>query len=80
MYFIIVCYQAKLIFLLSKYLPFNPSIIWDSSVSSDIYVRVCLHKGNNILPSSEESYKGKVKTHKYIDRQNPSTTGKLWKR
>jgi hypothetical protein len=29
------------------------------------------------LPSSEKSYKGKVKTHMYINRQNQSTTGKL---
>ena len=29
------------------------------------------------LPNSEQSYKGKVKTHKYITRQNQSTTGKL---
>jgi hypothetical protein len=29
------------------------------------------------LPNSEQSYKGKVKTHKYISRQNQSTTGKL---
>ena len=29
------------------------------------------------LPNSEQSYKGKVKTHKYINRQNRSTTGKL---
>jgi hypothetical protein len=29
---------------------------------------------NNI---TEQSYKGKVKTHKYINRQNQSTTGKL---
>jgi hypothetical protein len=29
------------------------------------------------LPTSEQSYKGKVKTHKYINRQNQSTTGKL---
>ena len=28
------------------------------------------------LPNSEQSYKGKVKTHKYINRQNQSTTGK----
>ena len=32
------------------------------------------------LPNSEQSYKWKVKTHKYINRQNQSTTGKLWKR
>ena len=32
------------------------------------------------LPNSEQSYKGKAKTHKYINRQNQSTIGKLWKR
>jgi hypothetical protein len=31
------------------------------------------------LPNSEQSYKGKVKTHNYVNRQNQSTTGKLWK-
>ena len=31
------------------------------------------------LPNSGQSYKGKVKTHNYINRQNQSTTGKLWK-
>ena len=29
------------------------------------------------LPNSDQSYKGKVKTHNYINRQNQSTTGKL---
>ena len=29
------------------------------------------------LPNSEQSYKGKVKTHKFINRQKQSTTGKL---
>ena len=29
------------------------------------------------LPNSEQSYKGKVKTHNYINRQNQSTTRKL---
>jgi hypothetical protein len=29
------------------------------------------------LPTSEQSYKGKVKTHNYINRQNQSKTGKL---
>ena len=32
------------------------------------------------LPNSEQSNKGKVKTQSYINRQNQSTTGKLWKR
>ena len=27
------------------------------------------------LPNSEQSYKGKVKTHNYINRQNQSTNG-----
>ena len=31
------------------------------------------------LPNSEQSNKGKVKTHKYINKQNQSATGKLWK-
>jgi hypothetical protein len=31
------------------------------------------------LPNSEQSYKGKVKTHKYANRQNQSTTEKLRK-
>jgi hypothetical protein len=31
------------------------------------------------LPISEQSSKGKVKTYKYINRQNQSTTGKLGK-
>ena len=32
------------------------------------------------LPNSEQSYKGKVKTHNYTNRQKQSTTGKLDKR
>ena len=31
------------------------------------------------LPNSEQFSKEKVKTHKYINRQNQSTTWKLWK-
>jgi hypothetical protein len=37
------------------------------------------NKGNNKITELEQSYKGKVKTHNYINRQNQSTTGKLWK-
>jgi hypothetical protein len=32
-----------------------------------------------ILPNTEQSSKGKVKTHKSTNRQNQSTTGKLGK-
>ena len=54
--------------------------VWGSSRSGwplrniHISIRVIIK-----LPNSEQSYKGKVKTHKYINRQNQSITGKLWK-
>ena len=35
------------------------------------------NKGNSKITELRQSYKGKVKTHKYINRQNQSTTGKL---
>ena len=37
----------------------------------------CIIRVITKLPNSEQSYKAKVKTHKYINRQNQSTTGKL---
>jgi hypothetical protein len=37
-----------------------------------LYIRIITK-----LPNSEQSDKGKVKTHKYINRQNQSTTRKL---
>ena len=39
---------------------------------SDVTIRVITK-----LPNFEQSYKGKVKTDKYINRQNQSTTGNL---
>ena len=39
--------------------------------------KCCQIKVITKLPNSEQSYKGKVKTHNYINRQNQSTTGKL---
>ena len=44
-----------------------------------IHLYVCVFEVKVIttLPNSEQSYKGKVKTHNYINRQNQSTTGKL---
>ena len=39
--------------------------------------RQSTNKGNNKLLHSEQSYKGKVKTHNYINRQNQLTIGKL---
>jgi hypothetical protein len=60
---------------------FNKNI---SETRRDIYVFINGHSFMQIrvitkLPNSEQSYKGKVKTYKYINRQNQSTTGKLWK-
>jgi hypothetical protein len=39
--------------------------------------REIVYKGNNKITELRKSYKGKVKTHNYINRQNQSTTGKL---
>ena len=41
------------------------------------YIKFAIIRVITKLPNSEQSYKGRVKTHKYIDRQNQSTTGKL---
>ena len=38
-----------------------------------IQIKIYIYKGNNKI--TEQSNKGKVKTHKYINRQNQSTTG-----
>jgi hypothetical protein len=35
------------------------------------------NKGNNKITELRTIYKGKVKTHNYINRQNQSTTAKL---
>jgi hypothetical protein len=44
-----------------------------------IFIRQSIIKVITKLPNSEQSYKGKVQTHNYINRQNQSTTVKLWK-
>jgi hypothetical protein len=47
-------------------------------LTTHISLVICqVHKGNNKITEPEQSYKGKVKTHKYINRQNQSTTRKL---
>ena len=47
-------------------------MISPKSVLNSMYIRVK-------LPNSEQSSKGKVKTHKYTNRKNQSATGKLGK-
>ena len=43
-----------------------------------LFMKVCIRVITK-LPNSEQSNKGKVKTHNYINRQNQSTTGKTVK-
>ena len=47
----------------------------DRTVRKDNSIKSTGNKGNNKF--TEQFYKGKVKTHKYINRQNQSTSGKL---
>ena len=52
------------------------NFLWNNNILlNPLYI----NKNNNKLSISEQSYKGKVKTHYYINRQNRSTTAKLWK-
>ena len=50
---------------------------FDNNQESISSIKACTIKVITKLPNSEQSYKGKVKTHNYINRQNQSTTGKL---
>ena len=52
---------------------------WDENSANKLtqHIEGKLIKVITKLPNSEQSYKGKVKTHNYINRQNQSTTGKL---
>jgi hypothetical protein len=55
--------------------------VWRKNIF-DIYVTEYGTALTNILPILFlylNTYKGKVKTHHYINEQNQSTTGKLWK-
>jgi hypothetical protein len=51
--------------------------IWSSDLKLLPNIEQCDIRVITKLPNSEQSYKGKVKTHNYINRQNQSTTGKL---
>ena len=65
----------------TKITPFKykkKKILW-SNCCCKIWMLLSYIRVITKLPNSEQSYKGKVKTHKYINRQNQSTTGKLWK-
>ena len=51
----------------------NVKAIQNLRLDANVYTIKVITK----LPNSEQSYKGKVQTHNYINRQNQSTTGKL---
>ena len=68
---------------LVKYLEFQLKLILHPALLTFFYccefygMFICQIRVITKLPNSEQSYKGKVKTHNYINRQNQSTTGKL---
>jgi hypothetical protein len=84
--------KLLLVFVIYIYILLNlfSSWIWIISVfpldvihlttNNEVHLMVFQHWIRVItkLPNSEQSYKGKIKTHNYINRQNQSTTGKLW--
>ena len=58
----------------------SQNVIRDYRLSLITFIKntlVVAYKGNNKITELEQSYKWKVKTHNYINRQNQSTTGKL---
>ena len=58
-----------------RYIIYSTTLYVLSQVSWPLTIRVITK-----LPNSEQSYKRKVKTHNYINRQNQSTTEKLWRK
>ena len=56
----------------------NPSNLYNEQSAPflihDLYLGLYQIRVITKLPNSEQSYKGKVKTHNYINRQNQSTT------
>ena len=57
----------------------SPSSFYKIRIAQSLACCVVFYKIRVItkLPNTEQSYKGKVKTHNYINRQIQSTTGKL---
>ena len=58
-----------------RYIIYSTTLYVLSQVSWPLTIRVITK-----LPNSKQSYKRKVKTHNYINRQNQSTTEKLWRK
>jgi hypothetical protein len=75
---IIIINQSIVFFLIRDW--YCTTVRNGNSINVDITWNTIKIKVITKLPNSEQSYKGKVKTHNYINRQNQSTTGKLWKR
>ena len=76
MCFYVICMNKHVGITLSVFL----LVLYTGARGTDhpLFLTFCLQiKVITKLPNSEQSYKGKVKTHNYINRQNQSTTGKL---
>ena len=69
------CYDYTQLF--SRELMLNTGLVVRVMVINATFNNNSVIKVITKLPNSEQSYKGKVKTHNYINRQNQSTTGKL---
>jgi hypothetical protein len=81
MFYFVIQYSRFIVWFRIMWLFFSQRVvamifytIWKEFVPIEYKIKVITK-----LPNSEQSYKGKVKTHNYINRQNQSTTGKLWK-
>jgi hypothetical protein len=71
-----------MVYVLNGVVPSNVkrmSLIFKISKINREYVAIFMTEKEDVTGvfSHEQSYKGKVKTHNYINRQNQSTTGKL---
>ena len=77
------CVHYSFIFTLVTYIVVQCAFLFSDQTFQRLYfvfiVKTIIVRLNTKLPNSEQSSKGKVKTHKYINRQNQSTTGKLGK-
>ena len=74
-----LCYTSsnKTIFFFITLITYLSSKVWESDSFKFLSKQCMKIRVITKLPNSEQSYKAKVKTHNYINRQNQSTSGKL---
>ena len=73
-----LCYTSsnKTIFFITL-ITYLSSKVWESGSFKFLSKQCMKIRVITKLPNSKQSYKGRIKTHNYINRQNQSTTGKL---